>query len=129
MEAVQKAIEVASNLDATTAITSGAAVVLITIARTLYHFWKKHKEKKQVEQPKKDDSDIALEVISETYVELVKSLREEVERLKEDVKELAKLKFENEQLRAELLVCQQNHEKSEREIKSMKRKIKRLENK
>ena len=131
---MQQVMEFASRADTMASLIAGGVIALIAVGKIGWHYWKKHKLNKTVAAPVASSSnDESLELISETYIAIIKSLRLEVDRLKKDVEELSDLRGQNDRCQEEIaLLKEQNaalhdaNTKQEKKIRALTAKVNRL---
>lgn len=130
----------ASKADNISTIITGVLVIIFVAGKIGWDLWQSRSEKdktksKPTEENEFDEDIDSLEILTDTYIEIIKKLRGEVERLKEAVEALASLKVENERLQAEVkLLISKNEEliaanlDQEKRIKALTKKVTKLAN-
>lgn len=114
MQPMQKIAETASNVDAVTWLTSGAVIVVITIARTAWYFWQKKKKVVTITPP------------VDAYMQVIAALAAEVADLKKEFETLATLKGENVSLRARVAELEAANTKQEKKINRLTTQVRNL---
>jgi gas vesicle protein len=110
MQAAQTIWDMTTRADNISTLIVGVLVVLFVAGKVGIDMWQKRKKKTKEFSPKEEkysqsvlDSGLnSLEIVTETYIEIIKRLREEVNKLREDVNALGQLKVENEKLQREI---------------------------
>jgi flagellar basal body-associated protein FliL len=123
--------------DAIITIVVFVALGLLAVARigwAVYTNLKSKKAKKSEEVAVEPAVMESLEIVSETYINVIKTLRGEVNKLKEDVLLIGELQAENTKLKEKLealekenTICRETTDAQAKEIEKLNRKVKRLE--
>jgi flagellar basal body-associated protein FliL len=123
--------------DAIITIVVFVALGLLAVARigwAVYTNLKSKKAKKSEEVAVEPAVVESLEIVSETYINVIKTLRGEVNKLKEDVLLIGELQAENTKLKEKLealekenTICRETTDAQAKEIEKLNRKVKRLE--
>jgi uncharacterized protein HemX len=112
MQAVQKLAETASSVETLTWLTSGAAIVAITVGKVLWHFWQKKKK-----EPKND---------TQAFLTTIGAMAREFEELRNEVVALAQLKEDNEQLKKKVAELEAENAKQEIQLRRLSTQVRNL---
>jgi len=137
---VQSIWDITSRADSISTLITGILVVLFVAGKLGLDWWNKKQAQKKQQQEQiaptyhSDEELDSIELITGTYIEIIKKLRTEVDKLKEDVAILETLRKDNEKLEQEVQHLRDQNKilieaktRLETKIKNLSVKVKKLE--
>jgi hypothetical protein len=130
---MQNIIDFLLKADNIATIAAGVIVALLTVGKVGWDMWKKRKKPTPPVVVEEQLSTESIEILSQTYIGIIQTLRKEMDTLKQEVGVLSALKIENERcterikvLEAQNAALVEANMKQEKKIKALTRKVNSL---